>query len=123
MRQIAGQWPQSRRLLINGNGREGGMYVAEAQVKTEKAGTYLVQLCKHFAHKVPADYEGTRGRVSFEPGTCHLEVTGDVLHMRCESESEPGVRRIMEVVEVHLLRFAWRESMTMNWTEPAPSIE
>ena len=43
-----------------------------AEVRTPKAAGYLAQLCKHFAHKIPASYEGNEGRISFPRGECRL---------------------------------------------------
>ena len=45
---------------------------AEARISTEHAGKYLAQLCKHFAHKVPATWADDLGDVDFGPGTCHM---------------------------------------------------
>ena len=41
------------------------MPICFAAVETENASKYLVQLCKHFAHKVDVDYDQTQARVEF----------------------------------------------------------
>ncbi len=93
------------------------MYVAESHVRSDKAASYLAQLCKHFGHKVPAVFDQTSGHVSFEPGTCRMQVAGDLLSMRCEADNQANLRKVMGVIEVHLKRFAWRETLDMSWTE------
>lgn len=47
---------------------------SEARVSTAKADRYLVQLRKHFTHKVPVERSERIGHVAFPPGTCRLEV-------------------------------------------------
>ncbi|MCC7251083.1 DUF2218 domain-containing protein [Hyphomicrobium sp.] len=97
------------------------MHVVEAHVKSEKASSYLVQLCKHFAHKTPTDYDESRGRVDFQPGLCVLHAVGDQLSLRCEALNESTLLRVKDVVEVHLVRFAWREKIALTWTEGVPA--
>jgi hypothetical protein len=93
------------------------MLVAEAQIRSERASRYLVQLCKHFAHKTPADYDGKRGRVDFQPGLCVMEAEDERLNLRCEAQSEPDLHRVKEIVAVHLERFARQEQIAVTWTD------
>ncbi len=97
------------------------MHVAEAQVKSQQASRYLVQLCKHFAHKTPTDYDPSRGRVDFQPGLCLMHAVGDQLSLRCEAHSEPVLQRVKGIVEVHLVRFARGETLTVTWTDGTPA--
>lgn len=96
------------------------MHVAEAEVKTKKATAYLVQLCKHFAHKTQAYYGESQGRVEFQPGLCVMHVAGDRLSLRCEADSEPDLHAVKAIVADHLVRFAWREKITVAWCDVAP---
>ena len=41
---------------------------SEAHVATPRSARYLGQLCKHFAHRVPATYGDGKGRVEFPAG-------------------------------------------------------
>lgn len=97
------------------------MHVAEAHVKSEQASRYLVQLCKHFAHKRPTDYDSVHGRVDFQPGLCVMRAVGDRLTLRCEAACEQRLHVVKETVEVHLARFAWRETINVSWTEGTAS--
>jgi hypothetical protein len=98
------------------------MYAAKAEVKSDKAASYLVQLCKHFAHKVPTEYDETRGRVDFQLGNCEMRSSGDLLILECRAESEPGLERLMQVVADHLVRFAWKENLVISWTKAAETL-
>jgi hypothetical protein len=93
------------------------MYSAEARVTSEKASRYLVQLCKHFAHKTTAEYDETQGRVDFQPGLCLMTATGDELLVRCEAGDAPDLERIKHIVEDHIVRFGWREKIGITWAD------
>jgi hypothetical protein len=94
------------------------MYIAETRVNSEKASRYLVQLCKHFAHKTPAEYDETQGRVDFQPGLCLMSAADNELVVRCEAGTEPALARVKSIVEDHLVRFAWREKIGLSWDAP-----
>ncbi len=86
-----------------------------AEVSTPKAAGYLAQLCKHFAHKIPASYEGSEGQISFQRGECRLKAEGDVLTLTVESADPEAVLQLQDVVARHLLRFAFREELVIDW--------
>lgn len=92
---------------------------AQARVPTEKAGRYLVQLCKHFAHKVPAEWDERTGHVQFPPGTCRIAVEDGALQIFCEAESEEALATVKYIVEDHVVRFGFREKLTVDWTAPS----
>ena len=73
-----------------------------AEVRTPKAAGYLAQLCKHFAHKIPASYEGNAGRISFARGECRLAAEGDVLTMTVEAGDPEALAQLQDVVARHL---------------------
>ncbi|MDH4982145.1 DUF2218 domain-containing protein [Hyphomicrobium sp. D-2] len=92
------------------------MFVAKAEVKTPKASVYLVQLCKHFAHKVHATYDDSHGTVRFKPGVCIMRADRDVLSLHCEADSEHALATVKATVGDHLVRFAWREELpSVEW--------
>ena len=93
------------------------MHIAQARVRSERASRYLVQLCKHFAHKIPADYDERTGKVDFQPGLCVMHATGDWLSLRCEASSEPDLIRVKSIVADHLARFAWQEGIAVEWLD------
>ena len=91
------------------------MFVVEARVETEHASKYIAQLCKHFRHKVPAEYDEISGEVDFQPGRCELKAEAGALFMRCETDDEENVGRLKFILEDHLKRFAWREKPEITW--------
>lgn len=86
-----------------------------ATVISPLAPRYLVQLCKHFAHKIPAETTDGRGKAVFPWGLCFLAAEGDILTLRCEADDPPSLEQVKQVVEVHMLRFARREGVGLTW--------
>jgi hypothetical protein len=89
---------------------------SEARIPTEHASKYLQQLCKHFGHKIPATFDAETGHLTFEMGTTALAAKPDVLVLRNEAPEAVGLARLEEVVASHLVRFAFREELKVDWT-------
>lgn len=94
------------------------MEKSTAQIRTAKAGRYMVQLCKHFGHRVPTEWTESEGLVRFEPGTCRLSAAADTLTLDCESATAEDLAVVQDVVADHLLRFAWKEELNVEWERP-----
>ena len=89
---------------------------SEARVTTTRASRYLGQLCKHFAHKIPAEHSETQGRLEFPWGLCTIEAAGDLLILRAEAKDTPSLDQLEEVVGSHLARFAFRDKPEIRWS-------
>ncbi len=92
-----------------------GAQAFQGTVSTGFASKYLQQLCKHFAHKVPATWSPDAGTVEFPFGDCQITATQTDLRFACKAEPGEQSERLKQVVESHLVRFAWRETLTINW--------
>lgn len=89
--------------------------ITRGAVTTPTASRYLTQLCKHFAHKIPVEYATNSGRADFPGGSCHFDADDATLSLRLEADSEQALQHIKAVVEDHLVRFGWRESLNITW--------
>lgn len=89
-----------------------------AFVATEHGSRYLQQLCKHFAHKIPVEFDPDKGRISFDAGPCLLEASATGLKLMVEAADAETCARLEDVVARHLVRFAFREEMVIAWTKP-----
>ncbi len=89
---------------------------ATAQVATPKAAQYLQTLCKHFGHRRPVAFDRTAGEIAFDGGTCRLAAEGETLILVVEATNPAARERLQEVLASHLLRFAFKEPMTVSWT-------
>lgn len=89
---------------------------AEARVATERAALYLRTLCRHFANRVPAQYDDERGNVQFVFGTCEMLARPDELVLRVQTETPEQLDQAKVVVGGHLEEFAYRgEKLVINW--------
>ena len=87
-----------------------------AVLTTPNASRYLQQLCKHFAHKIPATFDAEQGRIEFPFGTCTLAAGPDTLTLTAQTAEPETLDRLEEVIASHLVRFAFREDLTVSWT-------
>lgn len=84
--------------------------------QTENGAKYLVQLCKHFAHKIEVEYSQTHGECRFSCGTALLDADDRGLRMQAKSPDLDQLTETEQVIERHLVRFAFRENLeTLDW--------
>jgi hypothetical protein len=88
---------------------------SHADVRTEMASRYLQQLCKHFAHKIPAECTPDEGTIRFPFGTCALKAADDVLALDVAAANAEDLDRMRGVIGSHLERFAFRDKPTIAW--------
>ena len=100
---------------MTGNPEPTELVRSTAVVKTPKAAGYLAQLCKHFAHRIPASFDGNRGQIGFSRGECRLSAEGEVLTMTVEASDPEAIPQLQDVVARHLERFAFREELVIDW--------
>ena len=86
-----------------------------ARVPTAKASRYLQQLCKHFAHKLPVEFDPQDGTIGFSIGDCKLHAEGETLRLAVASPDAEQLDVLKGVVERHLVRFAFREELAISW--------
>lgn len=92
------------------------MHKSTAYLATEKASRYLQQLCKHFAHKIPVSFDAANGRISFPGGDCDLEANENQLTLSVTAPDAEALAQLQDVVVRHLERFAFRESVQLEWS-------
>jgi len=90
-----------------------------ARVATSRSARSIGQLCKHFAHKIPASYSDAQGKIEFPAGTCELEASGDMLVLRAAAADAPSLSQVEDVVARHLERFTFRDKPEIRWTRTA----
>lgn len=84
--------------------------IAKATVATEKGSRYMQQLCKHWSHRFPVEFDLAQGRV--EMPNCLLVMTAhpERLDVALDVAEGGDVERLKVVVAEHLDRFAFREA-------------
>jgi len=90
-------------------------------VTTVNASSYLQRLCKHFAHKVPAEWDAAGGHAALPGGRAEFAATHDRLEIVIRGENPAGLDRARAIVEDHLLRYAFREDLApLVWERASP---
>ena len=91
---------------------------AEAHIPTTRASHYIKTLCRHFSHKVPAQFTNERGDVQFPFGVCEMLAQPNELVLRVEAPDDEQFVRMKDVVGGHLEEFAYRgETITVTWQD------
>ena len=93
-----------------------------AAVRTNAGGRYMVQLCKHFSHKLPASFDEESGQLEFPFGACAMKAAPEALHLTVEAASGDDLDRMEQVIARHLERFAHREPLTIAWSREGSNL-
>lgn len=90
---------------------------SKANVATVNAKRYLGQFCKHFAHRIAVELadDFSSGQVNFGGGVCLLAAAPEMLTLVLDAP-EADIPRLQDVVARHLVRFAFREELTLDWS-------
>ncbi|HEX4938615.1 MAG TPA: DUF2218 domain-containing protein [Candidatus Kapabacteria bacterium] len=91
------------------------MLTSEASVATVNASLYLKKLCKHFQHKVEAQWDDHQGIAHFPMGIGTFAATADRLTMRCQAETQEALEKVQWIIDDHLIRFARKENLVPQW--------
>ena len=90
---------------------------ATATAATEHGSKYLQQLCKHWSHKADTTFTPDAGSVAFDSGNrLTLTAHADHLAMTVKVPDDADLAHFRNVVDRHLLRFAFREDLEIVWT-------
>jgi len=88
---------------------------SRADVATEHASRYLQQLCKHWAHKFPVEFDPNHGSIDLSLGRTVMDADSSALHITVSTDEGGSLERLESVVADHIKRFAFREELTFEW--------
>ena len=86
-----------------------------SRVVTVHGDLYCKKMCRHFAHKIPADYEGFAGRIEFPVGVCVISTDAEGIDLQVSASNEEDISRLENVVADHLLRMATKDEPLVDW--------
>jgi hypothetical protein len=125
------------------------MPIVDAEVPTDRASRYLVQLCKHFSNKgrhlghrprlhgpgdappvteaeaarMQVEWTDRDGYVDFGFGLVTLQAIPTALILRAQAPDQMGLQRVVDVVDAHLGRYSRRDPLTVRWQrEQSPEV-
>jgi uncharacterized protein len=99
------------------------MPASTASVASPSARKYMIQLCKHWSHKLVVSWDDDKGRIEFDGSrVCIMHNDQQTLHLRVETNGDDELERTQQTVVNHLKRFAFREEFgDITWTKEAGS--
>lgn len=87
-----------------------------ATVQTEHASRYLMQLCKHWAHRFAVSFDAENGFIDFgEQQSVTLKADAMALHITIHHGQDENPTTLQQVVADHIKRFAFREELVFDW--------
>ena len=90
-----------------------------AEFSTARGPQLLASLTKHFGHKIKVETQDDRAQLHFEMGEAVIETIPDGLRLTADATGEDNLQQLRDVLESHLLRFAFREDpQPLNWNTP-----
>lgn len=91
----------------------------DAELVIENPRRYIHRLCKHFSHKVRAQWSDTHGQVGFDMGVTELLVceSGPVssLVVLCAANSSDALEQIVDTLDRHVHGFAKGKDYSFHW--------
>ncbi|WP_395333553.1 DUF2218 domain-containing protein [Novosphingobium sp. BL-8H] len=93
-----------------------------AQVATPNGAKYVLQLCKHWSHKLETKVEGSTGTVTFPTAVATMAADDVGIAIAITGEDRENVEQLTDVVARHIDRFAFREAPLVydwQWQETA----
>lgn len=86
-----------------------------AIIPTASASRYLQQLCKHWAHKFAVEFTPEHGQIDLgENRIVTLDADAEKLTASIEADADK-LEQLEEIVESHIVRYAFREELLFNW--------
>jgi hypothetical protein len=81
----------------------------------------LLQLCKHFRHKLDVTFDAQTGTIPFAFGRCELRAGDGVLELEAIAATPAGLERVEHVIGSHLERFGRRHELSVSWAPARPT--
>lgn len=91
------------------------MPTSTAELCLPQAERVLFKMCKHFAIKVPVDFDSQRAEIDFRFGRCHIRREGERLRLHCEAGAPEQLSRVQAVLDEHLALMARDRELSVAW--------
>ena len=93
--------------------------ISSTTITTAERARIISRLCKHWGHRLPVEYDETRGRIELPFGLCLLTAGAGTLELRLEGTPEADMDQFEQVVADHAQRMARGETYAWHWTRQA----
>lgn len=95
------------------------MSTSRAAVSTDHASRYLQQLAKHWLHKFETEFTPASAKIALPLGRARLAADGACLSIELVAHKSEDLEQFQDVIQVHIERFAFRETLEFRWQMPA----
>ncbi|PWQ95167.1 DUF2218 domain-containing protein [Leucothrix arctica] len=92
-------------------------YLSNTQVSAEKSQRYINSLGKHFARKIPVDFEENEIIIRFEMGICTMSAAGEEMNFVCAANSSDDLEIVKDVIGSHIIKYGELKEVTVTWTD------
>ncbi|MBY0446213.1 MAG: DUF2218 domain-containing protein [Burkholderiales bacterium] len=100
------------------------MFNSYTQHTTSDVEKVLYKLCKHFALKIPVEFDSEKAHIEFTMGICQIRREQDTLHLQCQADASDKLTAIESIVEDHLGLMVKNPELVLQWqalVEPCQS--
>jgi catechol 2,3-dioxygenase len=94
---------------------------ARADVATDRPSPYLLQVAKHFRHKLDVTFDEREATIRFAFGRAELRAEEGNLVLEAIAATPAELERVEHVIGSHLVRFGRRDELAVAWTGPEAS--
>ncbi|SFV15043.1 hypothetical protein SAMN02799631_06010 [Methylobacterium sp. 174MFSha1.1] len=95
------------------------MIQSRAVVGTAHASRYLQQLAKHWSHRFETEFDTETARIALPLGEARLAADAEALTIDLSVTDPATLPDFHAVIVRHLERFAFRETLRIDWASPA----
>ena len=94
---------------------------SQAVVATEKPSPYLLQVAKHFRHKLDVRFDEREAVVPFAAGHADLRAGENALTITAFAQTPADLGRVERVIGSHLERFGKRDELAVRFEPQSPA--
>ncbi|WP_051534763.1 DUF2218 domain-containing protein [Deefgea rivuli] len=91
------------------------MLSSQTKLVALSADKVLYKLCKHFALKIPVEFDAENANIQFPIGGCTLHRDGDHLHVQCSADDADKLAKLEHVLQDHLGLMLKDPTLVLRW--------
>lgn len=91
------------------------MSSSRVEVETQHASRYLQQLSKHWAYKFETEFTPLSSKIALPLGEARLSANDTELVIEVTAHKSEDLTVLQDVVQRHIERFAFKESLAFVW--------
>ncbi|ADW70698.1 DUF2218 domain-containing protein [Granulicella tundricola] len=91
------------------------MMLSRAELRTTHAVEYLRELCRHWAHRFPVEYDDTHGKIKLDRAICTLMSAPAALSVYLEVEDAADQDDAEKLIADRLRHIGSQETLDFHW--------